>query len=67
MRDANQLIRREAKKDERILFLDGAFDLLVNDKGEIREELYVGDRIHLNEQGYRLWTKMLMPHLKEKS
>ncbi len=67
VREANQLIRREAKKNERILFLDGAFDLLVNDKGEIREELYVADRIHLNEQGYRLWTKMLMPHLKEKA
>lgn len=64
VRAANDLIRRDAKKDKRIVFLDGAFDLLMNDKGEIREELYVGDRIHLNEQGYRLWTKMLRPYLK---
>jgi len=67
VREANDLIRQEAKKDKRIVFLDGAFDLLMNDKGGIREELYVRDRIHLNEQGYKLWAKMLRPHLKEKS
>jgi lysophospholipase L1-like esterase len=67
VRETNALIREKAKKDERIRFLDGAFDLLVDEKGQIREELFVEDRIHMNEEGYRLWTEMLRPYLKERS
>ena len=67
VRAANGLIRTECRKDKRIHFLDGGFDLLVDENGKIREELYVDDRIHLNEEGYRLWTRMLRPHLKEGS
>ena len=65
VRKANDLIRGDARKDERIVLLDGAFDLLVDDEGRIREELYIADRIHLNAEGYRLWTHLLMPYVKE--
>ena len=28
------------------------------------EELFVGDRLHLSDAGYRRWAEMLTPHLK---
>ncbi len=62
VRKTNDLLRAEAKTDKRITFLDGSFDLLL-DGGKIREELFVEDRLHLNDDGYKLWADMLAPHL----
>lgn len=62
VRKTNDLLRAKAKMEKRITFLDGSFTLLLDD-GKIREELYVKDRLHLNEDGYRLWADMLVPHL----
>jgi lysophospholipase L1-like esterase len=62
VRKTNDLLRAKAAADKRITFLDGSFDLLLCD-GKIREELYVEDRLHLNDAGYKLWADMLAPHL----
>lgn len=62
VRATNELLRAKAKTDKRITFLDGSFNLLL-DGGKIREELYVEDRLHLNDDGYKLWANMLAPHL----
>jgi lysophospholipase L1-like esterase len=64
VRRANELLRAAAEKNERIRYLAGGFDLLVDGDGHIREELYVEDGIHLNAAGYALWTRMLEPHLR---
>jgi lysophospholipase L1-like esterase len=62
VRKTNDLLRAKAKTDKRITFLDGSFDLLL-DGSKIREELFVEDRLHLNDHGYKLWADMLAPHL----
>ena len=62
VRTTNDLLRAKAKTDKRITFLDGSFNLLLDD-GKIREELYVEDRLHLNDDGYKLWADMLAPYL----
>ena len=62
VRATNDLLRAKAKTDKRITFLDGSFDLLL-DGGKVREELFVEDRLHLNDDGYKLWADMLAPHL----
>lgn len=67
VRQTNDLIREAVKKDRRIVFLDDAFNLLMDGQGNIREELFVDDRVHLNEAGYQLWTKMLAPVLASDS
>jgi lysophospholipase L1-like esterase len=63
VRKTNDLLRAQAEADKRIIFLDGSFDLLLDEDGEIREELFVEDRLHLNDDGYMLWANMLAPHL----
>jgi lysophospholipase L1-like esterase len=59
----NDLLSAEARKDQRIVFLDGAFNRLLDNDGNPRTELYLKDRLHLNDKGYKLWSDMLAPHL----
>jgi len=66
VRAANDRLRAAAKKDSRIVFLDGAFGLLLDEEGNVREELYAKDRLHLNDKGYKLWADMLAPYLRLK-
>lgn len=35
----------------------------LNDQGQPRNELFVGDRLHLNEEGYDLWAKIIKRRL----
>lgn len=63
-RKMNTLLRAEAKKDARVIFLGETFDVMLDASGQPREELYVKDRLHLSPAGYTLWNKLLAPHLK---
>lgn len=60
MREANELIRRHAATDPRLLFVDVFTPMLAPD-GKPREELFVADRLHLNDRGYALWRELLWP------
>ena len=62
---ANELIQQDVKDDARVSFVQEAFDTLVNPDCSIREELFLKDRIHLNEEGYRLWADALSLYLKQ--
>ena len=65
-REANRLVRELSERDpERLVYVDLVTPML-DDKGRPRPELFVKDQLHLNEQGYALWTKLLAPLLKEK-
>ncbi|HEU4747518.1 MAG TPA: SGNH/GDSL hydrolase family protein [Gemmatimonadaceae bacterium] len=60
MREANDLIRQYSATDERLLFVD-VFTPMLGPDGKPREELFVGDRLHLNAAGYALWRDLLRP------
>jgi lysophospholipase L1-like esterase len=32
--------------------------------GKPRPELFLQDGLHMNNEGYAVWTKLLQPHLK---
>jgi len=34
------------------------FENFVASEGQIKEELYLGDKLHLNLDGYRLWDNL---------
>ena len=63
MREANQMIREVTLGDKRLEFVDIDTPMLGAD-GRPREELFVKDGLHLSEEGYKLWTGLVMPHLK---
>ncbi|MBN2473721.1 MAG: hypothetical protein JXB62_03885 [Pirellulales bacterium] len=63
MRRANGLIRAVAEKDERLVFVDVDAPM-IGDDGKPRGELFKPDGLHLNAEGYRLWSELVLPHLK---
>lgn len=45
-----------------ISYFDGV-PLVTDASGKPRDELFRADRLHMNEQGYELWSKALAPRL----
>lgn len=60
---ANQLIESDCATDPRCTFVDVATPML-DASGGTRPELFVADQLHLNRDGYAIWTRVLAPYLK---
>ncbi len=65
MRLANQLIQEFMLTDQRFTFID-IFSPMLGADGLPRPELFIEDGLHINETGYNLWTKLLMPFVMQK-
>ncbi len=65
IRETNRLIRAAAEQDPRQVFVDVEKPMLTAE-GQPRAELYRADELHLNEEGYKLWTELVRPHLEKK-
>jgi lysophospholipase L1-like esterase len=63
-RAANRLVAEAQKGDANQKFVD-VFSAMLGPDGKPRAELFRDDRLHLNEQGYKLWAEMVKPLLKE--
>jgi lysophospholipase L1-like esterase len=63
MREANRLIRAAAEKDARLVYVDVDKPMIGAD-GKPRGELFKADGLHLNDDGYELWSSLVRPHLK---
>ena len=61
---ANELIRAHAETDPGLYYVD-IFKPMLGADGEPRKELFEKDNLHLNDEGYRLWTSILTPMLEE--
>lgn len=61
-RAANALIAAACAQDPRCAFVD-VFPAMLDAQGGPRPELYVGDRLHLNADGYAIWKQLLTPLL----
>jgi lysophospholipase L1-like esterase len=61
MERANALIAKQCAGDPRLAYVDVATPLLEN--GEPREDVFRWDGLHLNEAGYREWTRVVRPLL----
>ena len=63
MREANRLIKAVAATDERLDYVDIDTPMIGPD-GKPRKELFKPDGLHLNAEGYALWTRLVLPYLK---
>jgi lysophospholipase L1-like esterase len=64
VRETNRLIRAQTEKDPRLVFVDVEPPMLGAD-GKPRAELFLADGLHLNAEGYALWTSLVRPHLEK--
>jgi len=58
IRSANLLISRHVATDPRLSFID-LFPHMLNAEGLPRTELFIEDKLHVNAQGYALWTSLV--------
>jgi len=61
---ANELVQHLCGEPGRVLYADLATPLLGPD-GKPRNELFLGDELHLNPAGYDVWTQALTPVLRQ--
>lgn len=64
MHKANDLVRDLCSKNDRLFFADLGMPLL-DSEGKPDDRFFLGDRLHLNAQGYAVWNKALAPILKQ--
>ncbi|MFW5753603.1 MAG: GDSL-type esterase/lipase family protein [Marinilabiliaceae bacterium] len=61
-RRANSLVRDFCMKRPHLRFID-VEQLMYDEDGEIIEEIFIEDRIHMNEKGYEIWEAVIRPYL----
>lgn len=59
---ANALIAAECARDPLCRFVD-VFTPMLDAQGRPREELFLSDRLHMNAQGYAIWTERVQAAL----
>ncbi|RYZ29367.1 MAG: G-D-S-L family lipolytic protein [Chitinophagaceae bacterium] len=65
MERGNALIKEFLATEKKTAFVDVWMPMLTED-GKPREELFLADRLHMNEKGYAIWTEKIAPHLVKK-
>jgi lysophospholipase L1-like esterase len=60
---ANLKIKQFSEGNPNFFYIDTASPML-NDTGEPNPDLFQDDNLHLNDQGYQLWSKILLPYLE---
>ncbi|MBC7902885.1 MAG: G-D-S-L family lipolytic protein [Gemmatimonadaceae bacterium] len=59
---ANREIKSFISKQKNADYID-IYGAMLDGSGNMREELYVGDRLHMKADGYRIWQKIIQPYL----
>lgn len=62
VRAANKEIKAFYSGQKNAAFID-IYKAMLDAKGEMREELYVEDRLHMRPEGYAIWKKIMLPYL----
>ncbi len=62
MDKANQLIARDCKADKQLTYID-IWKPMLGEDGKPRPELFAEDGLHLNDDGYKLWTSIVEKEL----
>ncbi len=62
IKEANEIIRKTCEKGKDLYFIQTDF-VFLNEQGLPRDELFLDDKLHLNEGGYRVWTEIIKKEL----
>lgn len=63
VRAANACIQALCRTNAHLAFID-VFPHMLGPDGQPRPELFSADRLHMNAQGYALWTRLVRPFLE---
>jgi lysophospholipase L1-like esterase len=63
-KELNRLIKAETEKDKRLHFVD-VWTPMLGENGEPKPDIFVGDRLHMNAEGYKIWRETLYQPIKK--
>ena len=55
---ANEMIEEFCRRNDQLHFID-VFTPMLDEDGQPRGELFIGDQLHMNAAGYELWTEIV--------
>ncbi|HEX8524247.1 MAG TPA: GDSL-type esterase/lipase family protein [Tepidisphaeraceae bacterium] len=64
VKDLNDLVQAWVKDQTLVKYCE-TYDMTVTADGKPREDLFVQDRLHFNEEGYRVFAERIRPFLKQ--
>lgn len=64
MQRANELLKAACDADTLLTFIDIATPML-DEKQEPKSGIFLGDNLHMNEKGYKIWKETIRPVLME--
>ncbi len=59
---ANDLIREFLKKHPKTAYID-VYSAMVDQQGNPKPDLFVDDKLHMNQKGYAIWVEKIGPYL----
>ena len=59
---ANRLLRERCAQDKRLMFIDTASSMF-DTQGELKRDIFMDDKLHMNPAGYAIWTSIIKPLL----
>lgn len=59
---ANNLIKEFLKGQTKSAYID-VFSAMVDQQGNPKPDLFIGDRLHMNQKGYAIWVEIIGPFL----
>ncbi|HEX8288922.1 MAG TPA: SGNH/GDSL hydrolase family protein [Pyrinomonadaceae bacterium] len=63
-KELNGLMKAETEKDKRTLYVD-VWAPMLDESGEPKKDIFLGDKLHMNAAGYKIWRETLLPHIKK--
>ncbi len=63
MKKANQLIEKFIDEKNNYFFIDTA-TLMLDENGNVLQDIFIKDNLHMNAKGYAIWTKEIKPILE---
>ena len=63
-KELNALIKAETEKDKRLLFVD-VWSPMLDVDGQPKKNIFLGDKLHMNAEGYKIWRQTLFPYIKQ--
>jgi lysophospholipase L1-like esterase len=64
VREANRLIREWTTTQDGLSFID-VFPYMIGSDGTPKPDIFVADKLHMNEKGYIIWKGVVGEHLKK--
>jgi lysophospholipase L1-like esterase len=62
VKEANRLIREYISQNKRMEFID-VYPSMLGPDGKPKPDIYVADNLHMNANGYAIWTSIVAPYL----